>query len=293
MGARFFDGEKVESKNMKKDTLGITQPDSDPSGLRGFNFNVRVPEKSEMFDEAEAKAYINGCDYPETVDDLLLALEVQNLFGHGAIRNMSILDAMCGPGRLGRELMELGAQHVIFHDGDETMISHAKNQASAIMQSGQSVGIVKSPVDDIPIPDHKLDLIVCHNSTHQLSSLDRLQIVMKEFLRIISPGGHILIADYQRSTSPDFFKALEERLQWTRPEIVPLLIPSFTAAFSKEEFGSVLNSIPGIQKCSVTDAAPPVLTDQLRKRVDADPVKGHLMDFSPISLRVLVKKEGM
>ena len=124
-------------------TKDIIQPDSDPFGLRGFDFRTRVPEKSEMFDESEARAYINGCDYPETVDDLLLALEVQNLFGSKAIRDMRIMDAMCGPGRLGRELMALGAQHVIFHDGDQIMISHAKNQAAAVMQSGQNVGIVK------------------------------------------------------------------------------------------------------------------------------------------------------
>lgn len=205
----------------------------DPFGLRGFNFSVRFPEKSEMFDEEEVRTYIDGCDYPESVDDLLLALEMRKLFGPVGIRSMRILDAMCGPGRLGRELLNLGGQHVIFHDGDETMIAHARNQAFKVMESGQSIGFVTSDVDSIPLQDNLFDLVICHNATHQLSNLDRLGTVMKEFLRITAPLGHVVIADYQRATTPEFFQALEERLQWTKPEIVPLLIPSFTAAFSK------------------------------------------------------------
>lgn len=267
------------------------QPDSDPFGLRDFDFSIRVTERSEMFTKEEARTYIDGCDYPESADDLLLALEMQRFFGPDGLHRMRILDAMCGPGRLGRELLNMGAQRLVFHDGDDTMIAHARNQASVVLQPGQIMDTVTSPVDNIPLPDKTFDLVVCHNSTHQLSSIDRLHAVMEEFLRITVPGGHIVIADYQRATKPKFLKVLEERLQWTRPEIVPLLIPTFAAAFSKKEFNNVLQSIPGIQKWSVTNAQPPVLTPEMRERVDADPVKGHLMDFSPISLRVIVQKE--
>lgn len=276
---------------MTTEKIETIQDGSDPFGLRGLDFSVRVPEKSEMFDESEARTYIDGCDYPESADDLLLALEMQKLFGPVGIRRMQILDAMCGPGRLGRELLNLGVQHVVFQDGDETMITHARTQAFKAMQSGQSIGFVTSNVDNILLPDNMFDLIICHNATHQLSSLDRLGVVMREFLRITAPLGHVVIADYQRATTPDFFKALEERLQWTRPEIVPLLIPSFTAAFSKEEFGSVLSSVPRIRNWSVTDAQPPLLNQVMQERIEQDFVKGHLMDYSLISLRVIVQKE--
>lgn len=270
-----------------------TQSDFDPFGLRGFDFSVRVPEKSEMFDEEEARTYIAGCDYPESADDLLFALEMQKLFGPVNIRTMRILDAMCGPGRLGRELLNLGAQHVVFHDGDETMITHARNQAFKVMESGQSMGFVTSDVDNIPLQDNLFDLIICHNATHQLSNLDRLGTVMKEFLRITAPLGHIVIADFQRATTPEFIKALEERAQCTKPDIVPLLIPSFTAAFSKEEFSDVLRSMSGMKRWSITDAQPPILDRKWQERIDADFVKGHLMDFSPISLRAIVQKDGI
>ena len=101
-----------------------------------------------------------------------------------------------------------------------------------------------------------------------------------------------MIADYQRSTAPEFLEALEERLQWTKPEIIPLLIPTFMAAFSKEEWQQVLESIEGISSFLVTDATfPEDLTPELWEKVEKDPVKGHVIDFSSISLRVLAQKE--
>lgn len=266
-------------------------PDSDIYSLRGFDFSRRRPERSEIFGEEEANIYIDGCDYPTSADDLLLALELQRSFPTPSdIRTMRILDVMCGPGRLGRELLNLGAGNVVFHDGDKTMTAHARNQALAVIRPGQSIHTITSNVDNIPFPDASFDLVVCHNSTHQLSSIDRLRLTMQEFLRLTAPGGRIVIADYQRSTKPEFLRSLEERLRNTRPEIVPLLIPTFMAAFSKGEFMKVLQSIPVIRSWSVTDAEPPILTPRMQERVEADPVKGHLMDYSPISLRAVVQK---
>ena len=49
--------------------------------------------------------------------------------------------------------------------------------------------------------------------------------------------------------------------------------------------------MPGIKQWSVVDAEPPVLSPKMQERVDADFVKGHIMDYSPISVRVIVQKE--
>ena len=285
--------ERVELKQLKHGERAAVIDGLDPFGLRGFDFTKRVPEKSEIFDADEARAYIEGCDYPESADDLLLALEVQRMFGQDSLGRMRILDAMCGPGRLGREFLGLGSQSVVFHDGDEIMTSHANEQASKVITDGQSIGIITSPVEYIPVFDNSFDLVICHNATHQMADIDRLGMVMREFVRITAPGGHVVIADYQRATSPNFFRALEERLHFTKPEIVPLLIPSFTAAFSKGEFASVVGSIPGIRKLLITDAEPPTLTQKMWERVDVDFVKGHIMDYNPISQRIIVQKDNI
>lgn len=260
----------------------------DEFGLQGIDFTIRVPEKSEIFSNDEAHTYIEGCDYPESADDLLLAWEIKQRFPH--LNEMEILDTMCGPGRLGRELLQLGAKSVTFHDGHELMLHHAQEQAQITLQAGQGMHGVLSEVDQMPIPDNSFDLVVCHNSTHQLSDIERLSDTMREFLRVTKPGGFILIADYQRSNGGDFKDALDERLRATRPDIVPLLIPTFTAAFSKDEFASAITSLEGVQNWAITDAQPPHLSRRMRQRVAADPVKGHFMDFSPISQRVVVQK---
>ena len=273
---------------MRKDILQIQQPDSDPFGLRRFDFRTRIPEESEMFTPEEAKLYIHGCDYPESVDDLLLAWEIEQRFG--SLSDEVILDTMCGPGKLGRELLNLGARHVVFHDGDPIMINHSREEASKIIGKGQKVHFITLPVDQIPLRDF-FDLVVCHNSTHQLESNEKLKKVMERFVRLTKPGGFIVIADYQRDTAPEFLAALEERLKWTKPKIVPLLIPTFQAAFSKEEFERILGLMQSIKSWSVTDARLPNLTPEMQARIDEDPVRGHVLDYSPISLRVIVQKE--
>jgi len=278
---------------LKIKKVAVLSPiDPDPFGLRNFDFRHRIPEKTEMFDPGEAQTYIDGCDYPQSADDLLLAWEIKQRFSQIGLGNMKILDAMCGPGRLGRELLGLGAKQVVFHDGDETMLNHAKGKAFTIIQPDQEMGTILSPVDQIICPDDQFDLVVCHNSTHQLSDTEKLKRAMAEFVRITKPGGFILIADYQRNTDPDFIEALNERLKETKPEIVPLLLPTFTAAFSKAEFENVCREILGVESFLVEDAGfPNDLTPAMWEKVEADPVKGHILDFSPISLRVIAQKE--
>lgn len=268
-----------------------TKIDVDPFGLNGFDFSVRTPETSEIFSKEDANGYIIGCDYPNSADDLLLAWEMQNKFGPVAIRRMRILDAMCGPGRLGREFMALGAEQVVFHDGDQTMIKNAKKKAFRKMKSGQSVGFVISDVGQIPLPDNMFDLVICHNATHQLSDSDRLGAVMREFMRVTASGGSLVIADFQRPETPELLQAANARLQVTKPGIVPLLIPTYAAAFSKDEFREVVQSISGVREWCIIDAQLPVLDREMRRRVDRDHIKGHEMDYSPISLRAIIQKK--
>lgn len=269
---------------MKNDGSRKINTGADIFGLRKVNFNIRVPEASEMFSPEDARDYINGCDYPKSVDELLLVWEMQRFFGQDRIKDMRILEAMCGPGRLAREFSGIGVKSVVSHDGDSTMLEHARSQALPGMTD-----FIQSPVDNIPNPNNSFDLVICHNSIHQLSSIEKLHKVMTELLRLAVPGGWVIIADYQRSIAPEFLEAIEERLKWTKPEIVPLLVSTYIAAFSKEEFKNIVGQLPGIKKWVVQDALPPVLTPDKKERVDQDPVK-HLLDFSAMSLRVIIQK---
>lgn len=256
-----------------------------------MDFSHRVPEKSEMFSPDDAKTYIEGCDYFLSADDLLLAWEIQARFGD--LRHKTIMDAMCGPGRLGRELLNLNAGQVVFHDGDPIMIEHALKKGAEILNGNQNMFSIIADASQIQLPDNSFDLVVCHNSTHQLKSFDRLKGVLQEFIRLTKSGGFVFIADFQRNTEPKFISSLDERLTWTKDKIKPLLKDTFLAAFSKNEFSKALETIPSIQKFSVTDAILPNLPQSIQIRLDLDPVKGHRLDFSPISLRVIAQKGGL
>lgn len=231
--------------------------------------------------------YITGCDYLETADYLSAAWRVNEIAG--SLNEKRILDAMCGPGGLGRELLLLGAKHVVFHDGDPIMVNHAVKKAFEVRGPEQQVQSLFLPVDQIRSAS-SFDLVVCQNSLHQLASTERLKKVMERFVYVTEPGGFVIIFDYQRGASPEFLAALEERLKFTKQEIVPLLVPTFQAAFSREEFEGVLRLMSGI-RWSVNDAKLLVLTPEMRARVDQDPVKGHVLDRSPISLEVFIQKE--
>lgn len=261
--------------------------DADPFGLRRVDFSVRVPEASEMFGNREAKTYINGCDYPTSVDDLLLVWELQRTIPD--IRSGKVLDVMCGPGRLGRELLGIGLQDVTFHDGHPTMLRHAVQKAVRSLHPEQRINAIRSEVTTIPVDKNTFDLVVCHNSTHQLANPERLREAMGELVRIVKPGGHVVIADYQRDTSPRFLTKLEERLAFTRKKIRPLLVPTFKAAFTKQEWHTALLGIPNIS-WEITDAPKPKLEPWQEQRASLDHVKGHRMDYSEISLRIVIKK---
>ncbi|EKD68155.1 MAG: hypothetical protein ACD_48C00054G0001 [uncultured bacterium] len=276
---------------MREEVNKTASAENDPFGLRNLDWETRVPEKSEMFTDEEARLYIRACDYPKSADDLLLALEINERFSEPNIENMNILVAMDGGGRLGRELLQFGAGHVTFHDGHTVMLDHAQNMASKLFPENRFSTIL-SPVDKIAAPDNTFDLVVVHNSTHQLSSEDRLQQALQEFVRVTKPGGWIVIADYQRGTSASFLTALEERLKWTKREIVQLLIDSMRGAFSLEQFRKALESLTNVQEFLVFDASLPTLTPDMLELVQQDPVR-HELDFSPLSLRAIARKGGI
>ena len=93
---------------MREEVNKTASAENDPFGLRNLDWETRVPEKSEMFTDEEARLYIRACDYPKSADDLLLALEINERFSEPNIENMNILVAMDGGGRLGRDNRQSG-----------------------------------------------------------------------------------------------------------------------------------------------------------------------------------------
>jgi SAM-dependent methyltransferase len=94
------------------------------------------------------------------------------------------LDVACGTGRHTRYLAELG-HRVIGVDSAQAMLDRA---AANVPDAGLS----RADLHQQPIPDHAVDVIVCALA---LTDVPDLGAALTEFVRVLRPGGHLVISD--------------------------------------------------------------------------------------------------
>lgn len=94
------------------------------------------------------------------------------------------LDAACGTGRHSEYLNVLGHK-VVGVDTSREMLAKAR----AKVPSGE---FLEADLHDLPLPDDNFDVIVCALA---LTHVGDLGSVVAEFVRVLRPGGHLLISD--------------------------------------------------------------------------------------------------
>jgi len=97
------------------------------------------------------------------------------------------LDAACGTGRHAARLEQLG-HTVIGLDGAAGMLERAK----AKVPSGT---FHQADLHALPLPDAQVDLVVCGLALMHVPELDP---VLAEFVRVLKPGGSIVLSDRSR-----------------------------------------------------------------------------------------------
>jgi ubiquinone/menaquinone biosynthesis C-methylase UbiE len=94
------------------------------------------------------------------------------------------LDAACGTGRHAATLVELG-HRVVGVDTTEAMLAIAREKVPAAdFRSGR--------LEQLPVEDETIDLITCALA---LTHVERLEPVMREFVRVLRPGGQAILTD--------------------------------------------------------------------------------------------------
>jgi ubiquinone/menaquinone biosynthesis C-methylase UbiE len=100
------------------------------------------------------------------------------------------LDAACGTARHSAYLASLG-HTVIGVDSSAAMLERAREKVSA-------AEFHEADLDNLPLPDDHVDLVVCALA---LIHVPDLRPVLAEFVRILRPGGNLVISD-QRGLIP-------------------------------------------------------------------------------------------
>lgn len=94
------------------------------------------------------------------------------------------LDAACGTGRHAATLAEFG-HRVIGIDTTEAMLAVAREKVPAAdFRSGR--------LEQLPLEDESVHLITCALA---LTHVERLEPVMREFVRVLRPGGQVILTD--------------------------------------------------------------------------------------------------
>jgi ubiquinone/menaquinone biosynthesis C-methylase UbiE len=94
------------------------------------------------------------------------------------------LDAACGTGRHAEYLASLGHQ-VIGVDGSAEMLAVARGK----IPGGE---FRQGDLSQLPVPDRHVDLVVCALALMHVRDLGP---VLAEFVRVLRPGGHLVISD--------------------------------------------------------------------------------------------------
>ena len=115
------------------------------------------------------------------------AIELEEPIARGMIAAAppgDALDAACGTGRHAATLVEFG-HRVVGVDTTEAMLAVAREKVPAAdFRSGR--------LEQLPVEDETVDLITCALA---LTHVERLEPVMREFVRVLRPGGQAILTD--------------------------------------------------------------------------------------------------
>lgn len=196
-------------------TMTTTTPNNNPHQQFWTDYQPGVTRYREAmpgresFDEIERQRYALEPDIPE-------------LAQFGAMAGRDVLEAGCGIGTDGVRFARAGANYTGL-DFSPTALEHASTRFELEGLEGR---FVEGSVTSLPFADNSFDLVYSMGVVHHVP--DTAQAI-KEFRRVLRPGGQAIVLVYHRHSFNYYFTILGlKRL------LTPLLlIPGASAAISK------------------------------------------------------------
>jgi ubiquinone/menaquinone biosynthesis C-methylase UbiE len=105
-----------------------------------------------------------------------------------------VVDVGCGFGRSFKLLQDrFAARRLIGIDIDAQALGAAAGQAA---RDGVDVAFMRANSSDLPLADGTADLVFCHQTLHHFVAQEN---ALREFRRILKPGGVLLLAESTRA----------------------------------------------------------------------------------------------
>lgn len=152
---------------------------------------------------------------------LLRALrDLNRLIKHKGRSYPVVVDVGCGFGRSFKLLQDQFApQRLIGIDIEPDTLAAAAARAA---HDGVAVEILQASNSNLPLADHAADIVFCHQTLHHLVAQDA---ALREFRRILKPGGLLLLAESTRA----YIHSWIIRLLFRHPMHVQRTAPQYLA----------------------------------------------------------------
>jgi ubiquinone/menaquinone biosynthesis C-methylase UbiE len=138
----------------------------------------------------------------------------------------SLLEVGCGTGTLTLAAKKrLGADSEVFGiDVAEDMLAAARRKAE---QAGLQITFQTGRIEQIPFPDGRFDAVLASLMIHHIPDPVDKQRGFNEILRVLKPGGRLLIVDFEPPTNPVLSHMVrgvlgDEMAERTVRELIPL-----------------------------------------------------------------------
>lgn len=136
-----------------------------------------------------ANRYDNIKGYQEDYERYLIADPIMSSIAPQ--QNPLVLDVATGTGRLPLALLESPHFHgrVVALDLSRKMLTKASDKLKA---HDKRVSLIWGPAEDLPFPDDCFDVVTCLEA---LEFMINRQSVLKELVRVLRPGGQLLLSN--------------------------------------------------------------------------------------------------
>jgi ubiquinone/menaquinone biosynthesis C-methylase UbiE len=145
-----------------------------------------------------------------------------------------VADVGCGWGlSLGKLNEQFSPQRLIGMDIDPQMLQASAEEAA---RSGLSVEFINCSSSRLTLPDNSVDLLLCHQTFHHLIDQEK---AIREFFRVLKPGGLLLFAESTRR----YIHSWVIRLLFRHPMEVQKSAPEYLALVQSAGFSVSPESI--------------------------------------------------